>query len=455
MAAANQSPTLSLLNMFKIPELRNRILITCGILLIYRLGYYIPLPGLDLTTLAEFRDSQGGRASLFGMMSALTGSSVLQLDLFSLGVMPYISSSIILSLLVKVVPALEQLSKEGAVGQKKINQYTRYLTIPLCLVQGFFVYVGVIAKETNYRLLPEGPNVMSGAMIILALTAGAMFVMWLGEQIQEYGVGNGISIIIMAGIVARLPQSFEAFFTLSNDSGKAIASILEVLAIWIVVVLCIVFITKGQRRIPIQHQKAVRGGAQGGRMMVAQKQYLPFKLNQAGVMPIIFASALFIVPSAIGEFFGWKSVTMMFSKSDGFVYITTFSALIFFFSFFWTTLMFQPHEIANTLKEQQAIIPGIRPGKRTEEFLEGVVVRITLAGAAFLAIIAIIPGFVRTEFAFDPQVSQFLGGTSVLIVVGVALDLVDKLNAQLVMRNYEGFLKGGTGLGSSGWAKRT
>lgn len=451
MAAANTPPSLTILNLFRIPELRNKILITCGILLVYRIGYFVPLPGLDLSRLADASARQGTKQTLFGMMSALTGSSILQFDLFSLGVMPYISSSIIFSLLVKVIPALEQLSKEGQVGQKKINQYTRYLTIPICLVQATFVYTGVIAKDYgNFHLLPEGASLPHGLVVVLALTAGSMFVMWLGEMIQEYGVGNGTSIIIMAGIVARLPQSFVEFFKTQGDSGKAVSSIMEVLAIWLVVVFGIVYVTKGQRRIPIQNPKAVRGG----RMMVGGKQFLPFKLNQAGVMPIIFASALFLIPSFIGEAFGWKGFQQLFYRSDGFVYITTFTALIIFFSFFWTTLMFQPHEIANNLKEHGAIIPGIRPGKRTEEFLEGVFVRITLAGGAFLAIIAVIPGFVRSEFAYNAQVSQFLGGTSVLIVVGVALDLVDKLNAQLVMRDYEGFLKGGSGGASAGWAQK-
>jgi preprotein translocase subunit SecY len=440
MAAPNPTHSLTIFNLFKIPELRNRILITCGILLVYRIGYFVPLPGLDLSSLEQASRAQGTRATLFGMMSMLTGSSILQFDLFSLGVMPYISASIIISLLVKVVPSLEALSKEGAAGQKQINRITRYLTIPICIFQALFVYIGVIAKDYgNINLLPEGPSVMGGAVTILALTAGAMFVMWLGEQIQEYGVGNGTSIIIMAGIVARLPQSLIGFFeNKAGDSGAAVAAVLEVFAIWICVVVAIVYVTKGQRRIPIQQQKMVRGG----RVYSGQKHYLPLKLNMTGVMPIIFAQALFLVPSFVGEMFGWTRFKELFYKSDGFIYITLYSALIFFFSFFWTTVMFKPQDIAENLKESGAFIPGIRPGKRTEEYLEGVVTHVTLAGAAFLSIVAIIPGFVRSEFAFDAQVSAFLGGTSILIVVSVALDLVDKLNAQLVMRNYEGFLKG-------------
>ncbi|MFN0206412.1 MAG: preprotein translocase subunit SecY [Planctomycetota bacterium] len=449
MAAPTQNPTLSFLNLFKIPELRNRILITCGILLVYRLGYFIPLPGIDISTMEEARNAQGARGSLFGMMSMLTGSSILQFDLFSLGVMPYISASIILSLLVKVIPSLEALSKEGQAGQKRINQLTRYLTIPICIVQATFVYTGVIAKDYgNMRLLPDGPTLGGGVIIVIALTAGAMFVMWLGEQIQEHGVGNGTSIIIMAGIIARLPQSIVSFFEVSENSGQALASVLEVLAIWVVVVAAIVYITKGQRRIPIQQQKMVRGG----KVYSGQKHYLPLKLNMTGVMPIIFAQALFLVPSFIGEVFGLTKFRDLFYSPDGFVYITLYSALIFFFSFFWTTVMFRPGEIAENLKDSGAFIPGIRPGKRTEEYLEGVVMRVTLAGAAFLSIIAVIPGFVRSEFAYDAQVSAFLGGTSVLIVVSVALDLVDKLNAQLVMRNYEGFLK--SGLNPSGMTQR-
>jgi preprotein translocase subunit SecY len=450
VALANQSPSLSVLNLFRIPELRNRLGITALLLLVYRIGYHIPLPGIDLSNIERVRNMQDTKAKLFGMMSQLTGSSILQFDLFSLGVMPYISASIILSLLVKVVPALDALSKEGQVGQKKINQYTRYLTVPICLIQATFVYTGVIASNYGqFNLLPEGPGLASLLVIVLALTAGAIFVMWLGEQITEHGVGNGTSIIIMAGIVSRLPYSIIAFFE-NYDIARAVSSVMEVLAIWIVIVVAIVYVTKGQRRIPIQQGKLVKGGKIYG----GQKHFLPFRLNQAGVMPIIFASALFLIPTFIGEVTGWKKIAEVFYRSDGFIYITTYTLLIFFFSFFWTTLMFQPNEIATQLKEHGSFIPGIRPGKKTAEFLEGVVVRITLAGAAFLTVIAIIPGFVRTEFAVDAQVSAFLGGTSVLIVVSVALDLVDKLNAQLVMRNYKGFLTGGA-LGPAAAVRRS
>lgn len=447
---APASPSLSVLNLFRIPELRKRIGVTCFLLLVYRIGYHIPLPALDLTNIRYVQKMQGSKAALFGMMSQFTGSNILQFDLFSLGVMPYISASIILSLLVKVIPALEALSKEGQVGQKKINQYTRYLTVPICLLQATFVYTGVIASNYgNYNLLPDGPGLGSLLVIVLALTAGAMFVMWIGEQITEYGVGNGISIIIMAGIVSRLPYSFYTFFQ-NYEFSRAVASVMEVLAIWIIIVVAIVFVTKGQRRIPIQQGKLVKGGKIYG----GQKHFLPFKLNQAGVMPIIFASALFLIPTSIGEMTGWKRFAEIFYRSDGFIYITTYAILIFFFSFFWTTLMFQPNEIANNLKEHGSFIPGIRPGKKTAEYLEGVFVRITLAGAAFLTVIAIIPAFVRSEFSYDPQVSAFLGGTSVLIVVSVALDLVDKLNAQLVMRNYKGFLGGG-GFSAGGAVRRS
>ncbi len=445
------SQTISALNLFRVPELRKKILVTCGLLLVYRLGYQIPLPGIDLTVIEEVQATASGAAKLFGMMAALTGSSILQFDLFSLGVMPYISASILFSILVKAVPAFESLSKEGQAGQKKINQYTRYATIPICLIQAIFVLTGVIAKDhgQNLNLLPGGLGLGNGLLIVLALTAGTMFVMWIGEQITEHGIGNGISLIIMAGIIARLPQSFIDFFATNQaDPSKAISSILEVIAIWIAVVFAIVYVTKGQRRIPIQQGKLVRGN----RVFGGQKHFLPFKVNQAGVMPIIFASALFLLPTTLGEVLGWQKFAQLFYKADGFVYVTTLSALIFFFSFFWTTLMFQPNEIANNLKEYGSFIPGIRPGKRTAEYLENVFVRITLAGAAFLAVIAVLPGFVRSEFAYDAQVSAFLGGTSILIVVGVALDLVDKLNAQLVMRNYEGFLKGGAG--PAGWARR-
>jgi preprotein translocase subunit SecY len=434
-------------SLFRIPDLRRKLWITLALLFVYRIGNHIPLPGLNLEKIKELAGQWGGTAGgfLFGMMNTFTGASIGDSVLFSLGVMPYISASIMFSLLVKTVPSLEALSKEGAAGQKKINRWTRYATVPVCLFQAFFVWKGVIAKP-EYDLLVGPPTLGLIVLTLAALTAGTMFLLWIGEQISEHGVGNGISLIIMAGIIDRLPSALARYWRSTPDRDQVYQSLLLLGAIWIFTVLVIVLITKGQRRIPIQQAKLTRGT----RVYGGQRHYLPLKVNQAGVMPIIFASALFLVPNLFATVTGWDALAGLFRRSTGFVYLTLYVGMIFFFSFFWTTLMFQPNEIANNLKEYGSFIPGIRPGRRTAEYLEGVLVRITLAGAAFLSVIAVLPNFVTDEMRIGYDITAFLGGTSVLIVVGVALDLVDKLNAQLLMRNYEGFLRGG----GAGWTRK-
>ena len=432
-----------LLAIFRIPDLRRKVLITFGLLFIYRLGFQIPLPGINLDAVRSASEKIAGSSfgALFGIMNAFTGAGIGSAALFSLGVMPYISASIIFSLLVKVVPSLEALSKEGAAGQKKISQYTRLATIPICIVQAFFILFGVILNR-DYGLMPGGVSLFYGITVIVALTAGTMFIMWLGEQITEHGLGNGVSVIIMCGIIANMPAALQSFLATSEDPHK-LAVTLSLM--WAGTVLVVVYITRGQRRIPIQQAKLTRGR----KVVGGSRHYLPLRVNQAGVMPIIFAGALFIVPNVLGNLPGMTWFAEVF-QSAGFVYITLYTALIFFFSFFWTRLMFQPEEIANNLKEYGSFIPGIRPGKATSDYLSFVLDRITLAGASFLAVIAIIPTIVTANMHVPFMVSYFLGGTSILIVVGVALDVVDKLNSHLLMRNYEGFMKGGGG----GWARR-
>lgn len=409
-------------------------------LLIYRLGFHIPLPGIDLSRVAEAANKADENA-LFGIMNAFTGAGVGQAVLFSLGVMPYISASIIFSLLTKVVPALEALSKEGAAGQKKINQLTRLATVPICLLQSVFVVYGVIYNP-SFGLMPDGGSFFYTISIMLALTASTMFIMWIGEQITEYGVGNGVSLIIMGGIIANMPATVSKAFALREDAHQ-LAVTLAIM--WVVIILVVVYLTRGQRRIPIQQAKLTRGR----KMMGGQRHYLPIKVNQAGVMPIIFASALFIVPTVLGSLpgFGWMRNAF---NTAGFVYILTFTGMIIFFSFMWTRLMFQPDDIANNLKGQGSFIPGIRPGKATSDYLSFVLDRITLAGSVFLSVVAVMPNILIGKLHVDPMIAYFLGGTSILIVVGVALDMVDKLNAQLLMRNYDGFLKSS----GSSWAKK-
>jgi preprotein translocase subunit SecY len=429
-----------LLTILRVPELRSKVLMTFALLFIYRLGFHIPLPGIDLSLIEEAAN-KADESALFGIMNAFTGAGIGQAVLFSLGVMPYISASIIFSLLTKVVPALEAISKEGAAGQKKINQLTRLATVPICLLQSVFVVYGVI-YSSSFGLMPDGGSFFYTITIMLALTASTMFIMWIGEQITEYGVGNGVSLIIMGGIIANMPATVSKAFALREDAHQ-LAVTLAIM--WLVIILVVVYLTRGQRRIPIQQAKLTRGR----KMMGGQRHYLPIKVNQAGVMPIIFASALFIVPTVLGSLpgFGWMRNAF---NTAGFVYILTFTGMIIFFSFMWTRLMFQPDDIANNLKDQGSFIPGIRPGKATAEYLSFVLDRITLAGSVFLSVVAVMPNILIGKLHVDPMIAYFLGGTSILIVVGVALDMVDKLNAQLLMRNYDGFMKSS----GSSWAKK-
>jgi preprotein translocase subunit SecY len=431
------------LALFRIPELRRRISITFGLLFLYRIGFQIPLPGVNLEIIREAAEQRigGGLAGLFGIMNAFTGAGIGSATLFSLGVMPYISASIIFSLLVKVVPALEAISKEGAAGQKKISQYTRLATIPICILQAFFVLWGVILNP-EYGITVGSASFLYGLNIILSLTAGTMFIMWLGEQISEHGLGNGVSVIIMCGIISNIPTAVQQFLDMSENAHQMAVTLGM---IWITTVLVVVYITRGQRRIPIQQAKLTRGR----KVMGGSRHYLPLRVNQAGVMPIIFASALFIVPSVAGQIPGLGWMNDIFGRV-GFMFMLAKVAMIFFFSFFWVRLMFQPEEIANNLKEHGSFIPGIRPGKATSDYLSYVLDRVTLAGSAFLAAIAVLPDLLTSNLNVHPTIGYFLGGTSILIVVGVALDVVDKLNSHLLMRNYEGFMKAG----GSGWARR-
>ncbi|PIE23408.1 MAG: preprotein translocase subunit SecY [Planctomycetota bacterium] len=450
----------SAFNIVRIPELRKKLLLTLGLLLVYRVGFHVPLPGVNIEALQDAADQSGALGQIFGILSAVTGSRLGSAMLFSLGVMPYISASIIFSLLTKVVPSLEKLSKEGASGQRKINQYTRLATVAICFVQSFFV-IGYLAGSGGSALVD--PSIASWPYylgVMVALTASTLFIMWLGEQITEHGIGNGISIIIMAGIIATVPTALVRHFRSQLDSTEQFQQMLLYAVSWVLIILGIVFITKGQRRIPIQQAKLTRGTA----AQTGQRHFFPFKVNSAGVMPIIFASALMIVPSLLeGMGLGWFH---NFRQQDSFWYIVLFSTLIIFFAFFWVQMMFQPTEIANNLREYGSFIPGIRPGKKTADYLGFVISRVTLAGSVFLCIVAVLPNFVTSGIGLgaNSTFAYFLGGTSILIVVEVALDMVEKLNAHLVMRNYEGFMddssgnkqqRGTGGVTSPGWGRRS
>lgn len=429
----------SFLNLFRIEETRNKIVNTVLLLLAYRLGFQVPIPGMS----PEFLENTA-QGSVLGMMSAFSGGAIGQTTIFGLGIMPYISASIIFSMLSKVSPTIEAVAKEGAAGQKKINQWTRLSVVPIAILQAIFVFTGVFLQSPNMvdESMKDHTFVL-GLVVVLSLLAGALIVMWIGELITEHGVGNGASLIIMAGIIAEMPS---ALITMSDDENFW-QMLLQILGIWLVTVFFVTYIHKGARRVPIQYARLTRGR----RVYGGQRHYLPLKVNMAGVMPIIFASVIFVIP---GLLFAWLDIGWLqriFNDNTGFVYVSLYVALVFGFCFFWNRLMFQPEEIADNLREHGSFIPGIRPGAKTAEYLSNVLTRITIAGAAFLAIIAVLPSFITKGSALPQSLQYFLGGTSVLIVVGVALELVDRLQSQMVMKAYDSQSQAASG---PGWTKK-
>ncbi len=440
------------LNIFKIPELRNKILFTLGMLATYRIGFVVPVPGVDQKAMgAGMPQGGGGWGDLISTFELFTGGNLSQSTIFGLGIMPYISASIIFQLLVTVVPSLEKLQQEGESGRKKIQEYTRYATVGLCIINAavWMKYLGdqgfIFPQFTGFWM---GMSFTYMVMSIAILTTGTMFLMWLGEQVDEYGIGNGVSLIIMAGIVAQMPNA--AFYVFNNlnlkgssDRGAMdLPKLLFLAVMFVAVVAGAILITQGQRRIPIQQAKQTRGR----RVYGGQRHYLPLRVNHGGVMPIIFASSMLIFPGVI---FGairnvwnnsfWSFLAESFG-SGNYLYTVCEVAAIYFFAYFWTTVQFRPKEMANNLRDYGSFIPGLRPGKRTADYLEKVMGRITYVGAAFLAVIAIIPSLVAQSMQIPYMVSAFLGGTGLLIVVSVTLDLVQRIEANLIMRNYKGFL---------------
>jgi preprotein translocase subunit SecY len=456
-----------LITIFAIPELRKKIFITLMFLMVYRVGYYIPLPMIDQELMQQKMSQIAGGAlgKVFGFVSLFSGGNLSTACIFALGIMPYISASIIVQLLSSgVVPSLERLRKEGESGRKRINEITRWLTVPICLIQSLMFVQALMRPESadGYGLAQQGyvsdtfHALYFGFSAVLIMTTGTIFLMWIGEQIDEYGIGNGISLIIMAGIIARIPEAtgmlfFEpgttqlktSLFTLGSETGDiSLERLLVLIALFIGVVVGVIAITKAQRRIPTQSQRHVRGRRAFG----GTRQFLPMKVNAAGVMPVIFASTLLMLP---GFFFNiiaslnpdalWAgSLASMFMGGRGWFYNFCYIILIYLFCYFWVAITFNPKEIADNLKDYGSFIPGYRPGKSTADYLEKVLLRITYVGAAFLAIVAIIPSMVATYLEIPYQIAAFYGGTGLLIVVSVALDLVQKINSHLVMRNYPG-----------------
>lgn len=443
---------------WQIPELRQKILLTLLMLAVYRVGFQIQLPVIDQHAVNQFSNQSGGLSDMLQAVAVLSATQLDQITIFGLGIMPYISASIIFQLLGSVYPPLEQLQKEGEAGRKKINEYTRYATVFLCLFQSWF-YVESFIEPQGF-VLPAFQNAAGEMLVgwqiisVLTMTAGTVFLMWLGEQIDEFGIGNGISLLIMSGILASMPGAGwqllnQASLELGGGGTKlGIEGLVLLACMFVAVVMGVVFITLGQRRIPMQSAKHVRGR----RVYGGTRQYLPLKVNQAGVMPIIFASSLLMFPLLILTNLHnvtwndgwWKSfVDWSFEvfHRGGFVYNLLYLMLIYFFCYFWTAITFNPKDMAENLKNFGSFIPGYRPGKRTADYLEKVMVRITYVGAGFLAIVAIIPTLVSTSLDVPFVVASFYGGTSLLIAVSVAFDLVQKIDSHLVMRNYKGLLE--------------
>ncbi len=442
------------INVFRIADLRKKVLFTLLMLSVYRIGYYVPLPAVDQQNLARNWSGGGPMEQAAELFAMFTGGDLGQSTIFGLGIMPYISASIILQLLVTVVPALEKLHKEGETGRRKINEYTRYLTVGLCFVQAVFWVRYLNSSGDRALIYPDFAHSFSFALIaITSLMTGTLIMMWIGEQIDEYGIGNGISLIIMAGIISRLPNVFwDIFLGLKQRAGAAAGAsdamsaekVVFLVISFVVVVAAAILITQAQRRIPIQQAKQTRGR----RVVGGQRHYLPLRVNHGGVMPIIFASSFLLFPQMI---FGaldrngiwphgvWAFLDDVF-RQGAYVYEVSYVAMVFFFSYFWTSVQFQPKELANNLRDMGSFIPGLRPGKRTADYLEQVMERITYVGAGFLAVIAVIPSVVAIQFQIPYRISAFLGGTGLLIVVSVALDLIQRIEANLIMRNYEGFL---------------
>jgi preprotein translocase subunit SecY len=423
----------TILGSFRVAEIRTKILFTAGILLLYRLGTYIPAPGINRTAVKQISNQLGGN-SVLGLLNLFSGGSLGRLAIFALGIMPYITASIILQILQVAVPSLEKLSKEGEVGQQRITQYTRYLTVALAFAQA----IGEVFLFRSFQnqagvTLINNFTLAKVFLIVISLTAGTMLLMWMGELITQKGIGNGISLLIFASIVSRIPGGLNSWWTSDNQTFKVVMPFIAV-----GVVAAIVFVQEGQRRIPVQYAKRVIGR----RMTQGGQTYLPLRVNMAGVIPVIFAASVMAIPPTLGQLIGknrddfWTHMAN-FLGPGGWQYIAGESILILLFTYFYTAVTFNPVDQADNLRKAGGFIPGVRPGRPTAEFLDRILARLTFPGAIFLAAVAALPTILisQTGAGFN------FGGTSILIVIGVALDTMKQLEAQLMMRNYEGFLK--------------
>ena len=435
---------------FKIPDLRKKILITFGIIGVYRLGTFIPTPGIDGAKLSQFFDNlartQGG--NLFGVMNLFSGGAIHRLTIFALGIMPYISSSIIMQLLTVVIPQLEKLAKEGEMGRKKINQYTRYGTVVLSVIQSFFIALWLEnpSRFGGLQIVAQ-PGWAFRLLTVLTLTTGSAFIMWLGEQIQEKGIGNGMSILVAAGILSRVPTAAGQVYMLMKQGGAGgqaqldALTVLVMLAIMVFAIVATVLLTQGERKIPVQYAKRVVGRKVFG----GQSTFIPFKVNNGGVMPIIFAQSIILFPATIGIFVPNRFIQQVSNAlSHGhWSYELMMVLMIVFFSYFYTAIAFNPIDVADNMKKYGGFIPGVRPGNPTAEYFDYIINRITLPGGVFLALIAVAPDILGKVLKVPYQVADFFGGTALLITVGTALDTIKQIESQLLMRHYEGFMKRG------------
>jgi len=439
------------INIFKVPDLKRKVLFTLGIVAVYRVGTYIPTPGVDGFALSQFLEqmakTQDGTGTIFGIMNMFSGGAMDKLTIFALGIMPYISASIILQLLTTVIPQLERMAKEGEMGRRKLTQYTRYGTVVLSIIQAFFIALWLEhpARFGNIVIVPN-PGWGFRILCILTLSSGTAFIMWLGEQITERGIGNGMSLIIAAGILSRIPTAIQQTYILLSPSNPDAATLGPIQVVFMVIILilvvgAVIMVTQGQRKIPVQYAKRMVGR----KVFSGQSTYIPLRVNQAGVIPIIFAVSILMFPQTFGALIqsGFMSKLSEHLTEGRLLYNMIYAFLIIFFTYFYTAITFNPLDISENMKKSGAFVPGIRPGQATTDFMEHVMSRITFSGAIFLATIAILPDIVYRILDVPYLVASFFGGTALLIVVGVMLDSMRQLESQLLMRHYDGFMKKG------------
>lgn len=432
-------------NCFKIPELRRKILFTVGILIVYRIGGQITVPGIRDTVLQEF--FSGSANTLFGLYDMFVGGAFTRATVFALGIMPYISASIILQLMGAVVPFFQKLQREGEEGRKKINQYTRYGTVFLAAAQslGVSYFLETIRGQSTGIEAVIDPGWGFRLLTMVTITTGTLFIMWLGEQITERGIGNGISLIIFVGIISGLPYAVKSEWTnylLNRGFNKSLIEEIFLVVLMVAVVAAVVLMTQGQRRIPVQYAKRVVGR----RVYGGQTTHIPLRINAAGVIPIIFAQSIMFLPGTLTQFFAESEMMQIlgvYFTTSSMVYWVLYGLMIVFFTYFYTAIVMDPQQLADNMKRHGGFIPGVRPGKRTAEYIDGIMTRITLPGSMALAAVAIFPFFVIKQFNVTPSYSQFFGGTGLLIIVGVALDTLQQVESQLMTRHYEGFMKKG------------